>query len=60
MSSNLSQNVYSASGTAAACAAYLARDTGDEVWDTCPDCTMVGGDAPHCSSAEQHIGGDEV
>jgi hypothetical protein len=36
------QNVYNAAATTAACESYLARNTGGEQWDTCPDCTMVG------------------
>jgi hypothetical protein len=36
------QNVYNIAATTAACESYLARNTGGEQWDTCPDCTMVG------------------
>ncbi|KAF2027987.1 hypothetical protein EK21DRAFT_114335 [Setomelanomma holmii] len=55
------RNVYSDAATKAACAAYLQRNTGDEQWDQCPDCTMKTiGYLDLCHSDGWHIGGDEL
>ncbi|KAJ5523815.1 hypothetical protein N7513_008934 [Penicillium frequentans] len=43
--------------TKCACDYYRARHTGDEQWDSCPDCTFDGN---YCNSAGWHIGGDEM
>ncbi|KAF9874878.1 hypothetical protein CkaCkLH20_07572 [Colletotrichum karsti] len=55
-----------AAATEKACAAYKARNTGTNKWDTCPDCTMgvrKTSDPKYCvqacNSAAGHIGGDE-
>jgi hypothetical protein len=50
------QNVYNDAATKAACAAYAARNTGSEQWDTCPDCAMVS--IPRPSTIR--IGNEEV
>ncbi|KAL8409848.1 hypothetical protein RB594_008074 [Gaeumannomyces avenae] len=42
--------------TKCACEHYKARNTGDNKWDKCPDCTF---DGIGCNSADWHIGGDE-
>ncbi|KAL1649420.1 hypothetical protein SLS58_001475 [Diplodia intermedia] len=44
--------------TKCACDLYKLRNTGDNQWDQCPDCTFADGLA--CSSAGKHIGGDEM
>ncbi|RSL68427.1 hypothetical protein CEP54_002796 [Fusarium duplospermum] len=43
--------------TKCACEAYRNRNTGDNQWDQCPDCTF---DGTYCNSAGWHIGGDEI
>ncbi|OHE99320.1 hypothetical protein CORC01_05361 [Colletotrichum orchidophilum] len=43
--------------TKCACNFYKNRNTGNEKWDQCPDCTF---DGLSCNSAAQHIGGDEL
>ncbi|KAH7374284.1 hypothetical protein BKA66DRAFT_589802 [Pyrenochaeta sp. MPI-SDFR-AT-0127] len=54
-------SVYNKDATAAACGAYLRRNTGDKQWDKCPDCTMkVIGNLNVCHSDGKHIGGDEL
>ncbi|EGU86523.1 hypothetical protein IWW34DRAFT_791100 [Fusarium oxysporum f. sp. albedinis] len=45
-----------ADATKCACDMYKQRNTGGEMWDTCPDCTF---DGTICNSAEGHMGGDE-
>ncbi|KAF7898154.1 hypothetical protein EAF00_004600 [Botryotinia globosa] len=52
--------VYNADATAKTCTNYYNRNTGSEQWDTCPDCTMITTGTPHCYSAGEHIGGDEL
>ncbi|KAF2126040.1 hypothetical protein P153DRAFT_346859 [Dothidotthia symphoricarpi CBS 119687] len=53
--------VYHADATNKACAAYRARNTGSQQWDTCPDCTVVlVGNLNICHSEGKHIGGDEM
>lgn len=42
--------------TKCACDYYKNRNTGDNQWDQCPDCTF---DGLGCNSAAWHIGGDE-
>ncbi|KAH7066675.1 hypothetical protein BKA63DRAFT_495583 [Paraphoma chrysanthemicola] len=43
-----------------ACARYRNRNTGNNQWDKCPDCTPgVRGDVRVCNSPAKHIGGDE-
>ncbi|KAK6200705.1 hypothetical protein LQW54_009586 [Pestalotiopsis sp. IQ-011] len=42
--------------TKCACDYYKSRNTGDNQWDQCPDCTF---DGLGCNSAASHIGGDE-
>ncbi|OJD32233.1 uncharacterized protein BKCO1_4000098 [Diplodia corticola] len=44
--------------TKCACDLYKARNTGNNQWDQCPDCTF--GDGLACNSAGKHIGGDEM
>ncbi|KAF6837996.1 hypothetical protein CMUS01_04827 [Colletotrichum musicola] len=55
-----------AEATKKACAAYHNRNTGNEQWDKCPDCTVGWRNTndPNycvlaCNSAAEHIGGDE-
>lgn len=55
-----SQNVYNDAATTQACEWYFLRNKGDEWWNTCPDCVMITDGSPHCNSAAQHMGGDEV
>ncbi|OHE98672.1 hypothetical protein CORC01_06123 [Colletotrichum orchidophilum] len=43
--------------TKCACIFYKNRNTGNEKWDQCPDCTF---DGLSCNSSAQHIGGDEL
>ncbi|KAI1406409.1 hypothetical protein F4819DRAFT_440372 [Hypoxylon fuscum] len=43
--------------TSCACEHYKNRNTGEEQWDQCPDCTF---DDLVCNSAGKHIGGDEM
>ncbi|KXT13977.1 hypothetical protein AC579_8853 [Pseudocercospora musae] len=43
--------------TKCACEYYHVRNTGDEQWDKCPDCSF---DGFQCNPARWHIGGDEV
>ncbi|TIA49763.1 hypothetical protein D6C83_04818 [Aureobasidium pullulans] len=43
--------------TECACGYYKQRNTGDNQWDKCEDCTY---DGLQCNSAGWHIGGDEV
>ncbi|KAJ5361249.1 hypothetical protein N7541_002093 [Penicillium brevicompactum] len=43
--------------TKCACDLYNRRNTGDQQWDKCPDCTFDGN---FCNSAGWHIGGDEM
>ncbi|EQB44549.1 hypothetical protein GCG54_00006280 [Colletotrichum gloeosporioides] len=49
--------------TEAACGAYKERHTGNDVWDTCPDCYLGVKDddaeVATCNSPAKHIGGDE-
>ncbi|KAG8162658.1 hypothetical protein KVR01_007136 [Diaporthe batatas] len=45
-----------AAATKCACTMYKARNTGNEQWDKCPDCTF---DGLQCISNGWHIGGDE-
>ncbi|KAF8859173.1 hypothetical protein BDZ45DRAFT_801871 [Acephala macrosclerotiorum] len=54
------ENVYNDAATVQACEWYYLRNKGDEWWNTCSDCVMVTDDSPHCNSAAQHIGGDEI
>ncbi|KAF6829614.1 hypothetical protein CMUS01_08102 [Colletotrichum musicola] len=42
--------------TKCACEMYKNRNTGDNQWDKCPDCTF---DGLGCNSEAWHIGGDE-
>ncbi|KAI9731236.1 MAG: hypothetical protein M1834_005429 [Cirrosporium novae-zelandiae] len=66
VSTDSGENVYEEAITTTACTYYSNRDTGDEWWDTCPDCVIltepikVDADIPYCSSAAGHIGGDEI
>ncbi|THX22908.1 hypothetical protein D6D12_08804 [Aureobasidium pullulans] len=43
--------------TECACDYYKQRNTGDNQWDKCEDCTY---DGLQCNSAGWHIGGDEM
>ncbi|THX08480.1 hypothetical protein D6C77_05895, partial [Aureobasidium pullulans] len=43
--------------TECACGYYKQRNTGDNQWDKCEDCTY---DGLQCNSAGWHIGGDEM
>ncbi|KAJ6008651.1 hypothetical protein N7499_001298 [Penicillium canescens] len=43
--------------TKCACDFYRQRNTGNEQYDQCPDCTFDGN---YCNSAGWHIGGDEM
>ncbi|KAF4460669.1 hypothetical protein FALBO_12542 [Fusarium albosuccineum] len=43
--------------TSCACGFYLNRNTRQNHWDQCPDCTF---DGTICNSADGHIGGDEL
>ncbi|KAG9959936.1 hypothetical protein KCU61_g6992, partial [Aureobasidium melanogenum] len=43
--------------TQCACDHYKRRNTGNNQWDKCEDCTF---DGLQCNSAEWHIGGDEM
>ncbi|KAI8941990.1 hypothetical protein NX059_000100 [Plenodomus lindquistii] len=55
------QNVYNKEATAAACAAYLKRNTGENQWDQCPDCAVKNiGNLDVCHSDGWHIGGKEL
>ncbi|CAG8961303.1 hypothetical protein HYFRA_00013764 [Hymenoscyphus fraxineus] len=52
--------VHDVNVTREACAAYKARNTGSEPWESCPDCEFLEDNLiPFCSSLEKHIGGDE-
>ncbi|KAF6808461.1 hypothetical protein CSOJ01_07504 [Colletotrichum sojae] len=44
--------------TKCACEMYKNRNTGDNQWDKCPDCTFFK-DGLGCNSEAWHIGGDE-
>ncbi|KAG8162297.1 hypothetical protein KVR01_008062 [Diaporthe batatas] len=55
-----------AAATKKACAAYRNRNTGNEQWDKCPDCTIGWRQSQDptycaitCNSNGEHIGGDE-
>ncbi|WYZ43411.1 hypothetical protein EsH8_VI_001110 [Colletotrichum jinshuiense] len=55
-----------AAATRKACAAYRNRNTGNQQWDKCPDCTVGYRHTPDadycvlaCNSAGSHLGGDE-
>ncbi|EAU32137.1 conserved hypothetical protein [Aspergillus terreus NIH2624] len=54
--------VYNRNATESACRAYKARNTGDEQWDQCPDCTLQSERdlLYYCESKGSHIGGDEL
>ncbi|KAK9417308.1 hypothetical protein SUNI508_08888 [Seiridium unicorne] len=43
--------------TKCACNYYKQRNTGNQQWDQCPDCTF---DGLGCNSVGKHIGGDEM
>ncbi|KAJ5175150.1 uncharacterized protein N7482_001027 [Penicillium canariense] len=43
--------------TQCACDYYKQRNTGNNQWDHCPDCTF---DGTYCRSAGWHIGGNEM
>ncbi|WYZ43412.1 hypothetical protein EsH8_VI_001111 [Colletotrichum jinshuiense] len=46
--------------TKIACGKYRNRNTGNQQWDKCPDCsTSFRGDVLVCNSPAKHIGGDE-
>ncbi|KAB8227621.1 hypothetical protein ETB97_010612 [Aspergillus alliaceus] len=55
-------DVYNRAATEKACAAYKKRNTGNEQWDQCPDCTLKNERdlLYYCESAGKHIGGDEL
>ncbi|KAH7347505.1 hypothetical protein B0T11DRAFT_333612 [Plectosphaerella cucumerina] len=55
-----------AAATRKACAAYRNRNTGNKMWDKCPDCTTGQRSTSNpnycvvtCESRAGHIGGDE-
>ncbi|USW53629.1 hypothetical protein Slin15195_G069480 [Septoria linicola] len=48
-----------AEATECACGYYKNRNTGNQWWDKCPDCTYNVEDG-YCHSDEWHIGGDEM
>ncbi|KAH6679988.1 hypothetical protein F5X68DRAFT_193053 [Plectosphaerella plurivora] len=55
-----------AAATRKACAAYRARNTGNEWWDKCPDCSVgqrrtsdPNYCVTSCESPAGHLGGDE-
>ncbi|RDW84766.1 hypothetical protein BP6252_02356 [Coleophoma cylindrospora] len=52
--------VYNEDASKQACEWYLARNTGTEQWDQCPDCYFSTDPVPHCRSDGWHIGGDEL
>ncbi|KAF6837995.1 hypothetical protein CMUS01_04826 [Colletotrichum musicola] len=53
-------NPANTAATEQACAKYRQRNTGNEQWDQCPDCTpSYRGDLRVCNSVGWHIGGDE-
>ncbi|KAL3423094.1 hypothetical protein PVAG01_04841 [Phlyctema vagabunda] len=51
---------YNDVATKKACESYKNRNTGNEQWDQCPDCTYLEDPVPHCRSDAWHIGGDEL
>ncbi|OLN81929.1 hypothetical protein CCHL11_08606 [Colletotrichum chlorophyti] len=54
------QNTENSAATKKACTAYRNRNTGNQQWDKCPDCTTsFRGDLLVCNSLGWHIGGDE-
>ncbi|WYZ34301.1 hypothetical protein EsH8_I_000577 [Colletotrichum jinshuiense] len=46
-----------AAATKCACDLYKKRNTGNNQWDQCPDCTF---DGIECNSAGWHMGGNQI
>lgn len=59
---NTLQDVYNKAATEKACNAYKNRNTGNNQWDHCPDCTLLNDQnlLYYCESKGMHIGGDEL